>query len=71
MRMSGGHIGLSTGRAAHERLWPAVSDWLQRNDAIAQRSDAVAQKPSRPAAAMPVAARKVVRPQPKSKKRKR
>jgi polyhydroxyalkanoate synthase len=69
MRMSGGHIGLSTGRAAHERLWPAVSDWLQRNDATAQRNDAAAQKAR--AAAMPVAARKVVRPQPKSKKRKR
>jgi polyhydroxyalkanoate synthase len=67
MRMAGGHIGLSTGRAAHERLWPAVSDWLKRNDAVAQRRDASAQK----APKMPAAARKVARPQPRSKKGKR
>lgn len=65
MRMSGGHIGLSTGRAAHERLWPAVSDWLHANDACAQfrgtaraRAGASAQ---RAAEKLPVAARKVAK----------
>jgi polyhydroxyalkanoate synthase len=71
MRMSGGHIGLSTGRGAHERLWPAVSDWLHANDATAQqaaaRRDAAAQK----AVKLPVAARKVARPQPRSTRGKR
>ncbi|MCU1283257.1 MAG: Polyhydroxyalkanoic acid synthase, partial [bacterium] len=71
MRLSGGHIGLSTGRAAHERLWPAVSDFLHAYDAPAQqpaaRHDASAQKPKK----MPVAARKVARPQPQGKKGKR
>lgn len=43
MRMTGGHIGLSTGRAAHERLWPAVSDWLHDHDAAARRHGADAQ----------------------------
>jgi polyhydroxyalkanoate synthase len=38
VRMKGGHIGLSTGRAAHERLWPAVSDWLRAHDAPAQKT---------------------------------
>lgn len=70
MRLSGGHIGLSTGRAAHERLWPAVADWLHENDASAQqappRRDAGAQK-----AKLPVAARKVARPRPRHKKGKR
>jgi len=65
VRLPGGHIGLSTGRAAHERLWPAVSDWLHTHDAVAQqaavRRDAGAQK----AAKMPVAARKVARPAPR------
>jgi polyhydroxyalkanoate synthase subunit PhaC len=72
MRLAGGHIGLSTGRAAHERLWPAVSDWLLANDATAQqpaaRRDARAQKK---APKLPVAARKVARPQPRRKKGKR
>ncbi len=71
LRLSGGHIGLSTGRAAHERLWPAVSDWLHAHDAPAQRAaarnDAAAQKTAK----MPVAARKVARPQPRKKKGKR
>jgi polyhydroxyalkanoate synthase subunit PhaC len=54
MRLDGGHIGLSTGRAAHTRLWPAVSKWLhshasdgataQRNGATAQRNGASAQR---------------------------
>ena len=72
MRMSGGHIGLSTGRAAHERLWPAVSDWLHDHDAAAQRNGATAQQNGAGArrndasaqktrAAMPVAARKVAK----------
>lgn len=68
LRLSGGHIGLSTGRAAHERLWPAVSDWLHAHDAPAQqapaRRDASAQKTK-----LPVAARKVARPQPRKRKR--
>ncbi|MGZ3427021.1 MAG: alpha/beta fold hydrolase [Polyangia bacterium] len=71
IRLSGGHIGLSTGRAAHERLWPAVSDWLHAHDAPAQRPaarhDASAQKTKK----MPAAARKVARPQPRRKKGKR
>jgi polyhydroxyalkanoate synthase len=71
MRLAGGHIGLSTGRAAHERLWPAVSDWLHVHDAPAQkpvaRHDATAQQTKK----MPVAARKVVRPEPRGKKGKR
>ncbi|HWE31254.1 MAG TPA: alpha/beta fold hydrolase [Polyangia bacterium] len=65
VRLSGGHIGLSTGRTAHERLWPAVSEWLRENDAAAQqvapRRDASAQKSPK----LPVAARKVARPQPR------
>ena len=44
MRMAGGHIGLSTGRAAHQTLWPAVSQWLHTHDAAAQGSGAAAQK---------------------------
>jgi len=76
VRVPGGHIGLSTGRGAHERLWPAVSDWLREHDAPAQqpvaRNDANAQKAAKmPAPKMPVAARKVARPQPRNKKRKR
>jgi polyhydroxyalkanoate synthase len=70
MRLPGGHIGLSTGRGAHERLWPAVSDWLHAHDAPAQqpvaRHDATAQQKK-----MPVAARKVARPQPRGTKGKR
>jgi polyhydroxyalkanoate synthase len=77
VRMSGGHIGLSTGRAAHERLWPAVSQWLheREHDANAPRRDATA--PQRDASApqprekMPVAARKLARPGPGHGKRKR
>jgi polyhydroxyalkanoate synthase len=38
MRLAGGHIGLSTGRAAHQNLWPAVSDWLLLRDASAQKT---------------------------------
>ncbi|MSP63027.1 MAG: alpha/beta fold hydrolase [Myxococcales bacterium] len=30
--IEGGHIGLSTGRAAHEHLWPRVSAWLKERD---------------------------------------
>ena len=71
LRLSGGHIGLSTGRAAHERLWPAVSDWLHAHDAVAQQApvprDATAQK----AVKMPVAARKVARPRTRKHKGKR
>jgi len=59
VRIKGGHIGLATGRAAHEHLWPEVSAWLHAHDAPAQRParahDANAQR------AMPVAARKVAR----------
>jgi poly[(R)-3-hydroxyalkanoate] polymerase subunit PhaC len=67
MRMSGGHIGLSTGRAAHERLWPAVSEWLHANDASAQfRSASNARRDASAARSgerekLPVAARKVSR----------
>ena len=31
-RMKGGHIGLSTGRAAHESLWPRVAAWIKERD---------------------------------------
>ena len=57
MRMSGGHIGLSTGRSAHERLWPAVSDWLLCHEVPAARRPTAPVEaggdgaPSRPAAA--------------------
>jgi polyhydroxyalkanoate synthase subunit PhaC len=76
VRVAGGHIGLSTGRGAHERLWPVVSDWLQQYDARAQQPvaphDASAQQATkRPAAKIPVAARKVARPQPRNNKGKR
>jgi polyhydroxyalkanoate synthase len=76
VRVPGGHIGLSTGRGAHERLWPVVSDWLREHDAPAQqavpRHDANAQKAAKiPAAKIPLAARKVARPQPRKKKGKR
>jgi polyhydroxyalkanoate synthase len=64
MRMTGGHIGLSTGRAAHEKLWPAVADWLHQYDAPAQQA-------AQPRAKMPVAARKVALPQARGNKRKR
>ncbi|MDB4967407.1 MAG: Polyhydroxyalkanoic acid synthase [Myxococcales bacterium] len=81
VRMPGGHIGLSTGRAAHGKLWPSVSDWLHAHDAPAQRPvavhEAVAQQPAaapraaahRPAAPkdLPVAARKVSRPPDRQK----
>ena len=30
VRMSGGHIGLSTGGAAHRTLWPEVAAWLRQ-----------------------------------------
>ncbi|HEX9102741.1 MAG TPA: alpha/beta fold hydrolase [Polyangia bacterium] len=71
MRLGGGHIGLSTGRAAHERLWPAVSDWLHANDAAAQRAPARHDASAQKAPKMPVAARKVARPQPRKRKGKR
>jgi polyhydroxyalkanoate synthase len=67
MRMSGGHIGLSTGRAAHERLWPAVSEWLHENDASAQSRGTTGARREASAARsgerekMPVAARKISR----------
>src|SRR5262249_50682507 len=32
VRLPGGHIGLSTGRAAHEKLWPRVAAWVQERD---------------------------------------
>jgi len=82
MRLPGGHIGLSTGRAAHEKLWPAVSAWLHENDAGAQqpaarhdasaqkapaRHDASAQKSAKP----PTAARKLAHPRPRRGKGKR
>jgi polyhydroxyalkanoate synthase len=68
-RMKGGHIGLSTGRAAHERLWPAVSRWLQAHDAVAQRPQPPVVQPhndgrTAPEQKMPTAARKVVKPRP-------
>ena len=66
MRLSGGHIGLSTGRAAHERLWPAVADWLHENDAPAQQASARHDAPAHKTK-LPVAARKVSRPRPRSK----
>jgi polyhydroxyalkanoate synthase len=64
MRVKGGHIGLSTGRSAHEKLWPEVSDWLHAHDATAQRATVAsgATAPKAPPKDMPVAARKVVRP---------
>jgi polyhydroxyalkanoate synthase len=65
MRLSGGHIGLSTGRAAHERLWPAVSDWLHEHDATAQRAEARRDATAQKATKLPTAARKVARPQPR------
>jgi hypothetical protein len=86
MRIKGGHIGLSTGRSAHEKLWPDVSAWLHAHDAPAQPAhvapahDATAQRPAAAHGAraqkdMPVAARKVARPRdPRpadSRKRKR
>ncbi len=32
IRMSGGHIGLSTGGAAHKKLWPRVAEWLSAHE---------------------------------------
>jgi poly[(R)-3-hydroxyalkanoate] polymerase subunit PhaC len=70
MRMSGGHIGLSTGRAAHERLWPAVSQFLHAHDAPAQKVSAPAKKSSAPAQQkLPTAARKVARPKSRDKRK--
>jgi polyhydroxyalkanoate synthase subunit PhaC len=77
VRMTGGHIGLSTGRAAHEKLWPAVSQWLHEREQDATASSRDATAPRRDANApqsrekMPVAARKVARPGPRHGKRKR
>ena len=71
MRLAGGHIGLSTGRGAHERLWPAVSDWLHEIDASAQQAPARRDASAQKAPKMPAAARKVARPQPRRKKGKR
>ena len=69
MQLKGGHIGLSTGRAAHERLWPAVSRWLHAHDASAQRpAPPVVQthngSKAAPGQKLPTAARKVVKPRP-------
>jgi poly[(R)-3-hydroxyalkanoate] polymerase subunit PhaC len=94
VRLAGGHIGLSTGRAAHERLWPAVSEWLHAqdnnvasapkdvaphdasahkdvapHDASAPKDVALHDASAQKAKKMPVAARKVARPQPRNKSR--
>jgi polyhydroxyalkanoate synthase len=34
VRMSGGHIGLSTGGTAHRTLWPRVAAWLETHDPL-------------------------------------
>ncbi len=37
-RMAGGHIGLSTGRAAQEKLWPHVAEWVHERDTGSDRT---------------------------------
>ena len=58
VQMSGGHIGLSTGGAAHKHLWPKVAAWLHARTAAAPAGSAAprtagagAQRPSKSAAA--------------------
>lgn len=53
LRMKGGHIGLSTGKAAHERLWPAVSAWLHAHDAPAHKKPAAHDAAAQPRPAVP------------------
>lgn len=38
VRMAGGHIGLSTGGAAHRELWPRVAAWLHAHSHPQQHS---------------------------------
>ena len=43
VRMTGGHIGLSTGGSAQRRLWPRVAAWLAAHEPVMQSHNAMMQ----------------------------